>query len=143
MGKLIVNGYLHGRAEDDKDISFSESAVDLHYRRSNLGVHLQDHLLSMGMKSSYTDYCCLGHRRSHIDDCSVKLFFSDSKIDEELAEQLAENFDGDLYFETNLTGYSEYTITGMDVDTLEIGGHDLMGILESHFKEYFLLRISW
>lgn len=143
MGKLVVNGYLYGKSREDKDILFSESSTDLDYKCSDLGSHLEYKLLQMGMKSRYDDYRSLGHRESHIDNCSVKLFFSDSKIDEELAGQLAENFDGDLYFETSLTGYSEYTITGMDIETLEIGGHNLLEILESHLKEYFLLRISW
>ena len=50
----------------------------------------------------------------------------------EAKEELCGAFD----METSLTGYSEWTITGYDVDTCTLGGHNLMDILHNHSGEY-------
>lgn len=45
-------------------------------------------------------------------------------------------FEGRFDLEINLVGYSEYTITGYDVEKCTIGGHNLSNILCNHIGEY-------
>ena len=44
--------------------------------------------------------------------------------------------DGTMRGHAQYTGYSEYTITGMRIESLTIGGHDLKTELMSHTGEY-------
>ena len=44
--------------------------------------------------------------------------------------------DGTMRGHAQYTGYSEYTITGMRIELLTIGGHDLKAELMSHRDEY-------
>ena len=45
-------------------------------------------------------------------------------------------YGGEVESEYHQTGYSEYTITGIDIDTFSIGGHDLERELTSHIGEF-------
>ena len=47
-----------------------------------------------------------------------------------------EVFEGRFNLETNLIGYSEFTITGYDIEKCTIGGHNLISILCDHIGEY-------
>lgn len=44
--------------------------------------------------------------------------------------------------ESNYTGYSEWTITGYDLDKCTLGGHDINQILLSHIGEYANIRVE-
>jgi hypothetical protein len=39
-------------------------------------------------------------------------------------------------------GYSEWTITGLELEEFRIGGHDLKKELEDHIGEYCWIRIT-
>ena len=50
---------------------------------------------------------------------------------------------GVFEIEKELTGYSEFTITGYDINKCEIGGHNLLDIILSHKDEYMILVMEW
>ena len=50
--------------------------------------------------------------------------------------------DGVYEMEANYTGYSEWTITGFDLDKCRLGGHDMNQILLSHAGEYANIRVE-
>lgn len=94
----------------------------------------------------------LGGRRAIIDDCNIRMYFTDRECDLDEAEIALltkldgagffddlgsrEEFEGEFNLLTKLTGYSEYTITGCNVETCTLGGHNLLDILGSHIGEY-------
>lgn len=94
----------------------------------------------------------LGGKKAFIENCNIRMYFTDKECDLDEAEialliklevkgsfenhEKKEVFEGRFDLETNLTGYSEYTITGYDVETCTIGGHNLISILCDHIGEY-------
>lgn len=44
--------------------------------------------------------------------------------------------------EANYVGYSEWTITGYDLEECTLGGHDLNSILLSHSGEYVNIYVD-
>lgn len=86
----------------------------------------------------------LGGRQSYIRSCNMRAFFSKKECS--LAEA-HRGFDtivygGDLATDTSYVGYSEWTITGMNLDEFTIGGHNLAREFESHMGEYVHLIIE-
>jgi hypothetical protein len=80
----------------------------------------------------------LGGIRAIIDDCNIRIYFTDKECE---LEEAMEAFDvlmygGDIETKVNKVGYSEYTITGLSLEKFEIGGHDLESELSSHSGEY-------
>ena len=81
----------------------------------------------------------LGGKRAVIGRCKVVMYTSQKEItfDEAQERFLDEMFgEGVFEMEANYTGYSEWTITGFDLDKCMLGGHDLNRILLSHDGEY-------
>ena len=86
----------------------------------------------------------LGGHQSYIKNCNMKAFFSKKECSLVEAHR---NFDavvygGDITTDTSYTGYSEWTITGMDLDEFVIGGHNLEREFSSHMGEYMHLIIE-
>ena len=85
----------------------------------------------------------LGVRKTFIPDCSLSIWYcSDKCTFEEAQEGVLRYLDGDLRIRDRYCGYSEYTITGMDLEEFTIGGHDLSVELSSHKGEYCWIRIT-
>lgn len=100
----------------------------------------------------------LGGKKAIIDDCNIRMYFTDRECDLDEAEMaLLIKLDGAGFFDdldskkelegefnllTMLTGYSEYTITGCNVETCTLGGHNLLDILGSHIGEYVNIVIE-
>lgn len=94
----------------------------------------------------------LGGKRAIIDDCNMRMYFTNKECELDEAEiallvklevegyldehEAKEEFCGDFDLMTRLTGYSEWTITGYDVENCTLGGHNLLNILGSHIGEY-------
>lgn len=82
----------------------------------------------------------LGGWRATISNCSVSMYFSDEEMTYEEAQEkfLEQMFDASGVFEMrkNRVGYSEWTITGYNLEECELGGHDLNEILLAHEGEY-------
>ena len=94
----------------------------------------------------------LGGKRAVIDDCNMRMYFTNKECELDEAEialltklevegcfekhEARETLCGDFKLKTRLTGYSEWTITGCDVETCTLGGHNLLNILSNHTGEY-------
>ena len=94
----------------------------------------------------------LGGKRAYIDDCNMRMYFTNNECELDEAEiallvklevegylddhEAKEEFDGVFDLTTKLTGYSEWTITGYDVETCTLGGHNILDILGDHIGEY-------
>ena len=94
----------------------------------------------------------LGGKKAFIHRCNMRMYFTNKECELDEAEiallrklevegylddhEAKEEFSGDFDLMTRLTGYSEWTITGCDVETCTLGGHNLLDILSSHTGEY-------
>lgn len=86
----------------------------------------------------------LGGRRAIIDECNLRVYFTDKECELEDA-MLAMDvmmYGGDIETKVDLEGYSEYTITGLSLDKFSIGGHDLESEFRSHYGEYCHILIE-
>lgn len=78
-----------------------------------------------------------------IPNVSMRIYYTDKACTLEEAESsLLDKMYGNMTVITSNTGYSEYTITGMDLNTFSIGGHDLRHELENHIGEYCWIIIE-
>ena len=94
----------------------------------------------------------LGGKKAFIYDCNMRMYFTNKECELDEAEiallrklevegylddhEAREEFSGDFDLLTRLTGYSEWTITGYNVETCTLGGHNLLNILSNHMGEY-------
>jgi hypothetical protein len=86
----------------------------------------------------------LGGKRALIEDCSMRAYFTKEKSSLYEAQMGLVNmmYGGDMETKVSYVGYSEWTITGLDLDKFTIGGHDLTEELQSHYGEYMHLIIE-
>lgn len=100
----------------------------------------------------------LGGKRAFIDDCNIRMYFTNKECELDEAEvalliklevegyfnehEAREELGGQFDLTTRLTGYSEWTITGYDVETCTLGGHNLLDILGNHIGEYVNMVIE-
>jgi hypothetical protein len=100
----------------------------------------------------------LGGKRAFIDDCNIRMYFTNKECELDEAEiallvklevegylddhEAKEELSGVFDLTTRLTGYSEWTITGYDVETCTLGGHNLLDILGNHIGEYVNMVIE-
>lgn len=108
----------------------------------------------------------LGGERAIIDNCQIRMFFTKTLCELDEAENAllvklygmgysiakdgeevtdnehTENLDGEFQLKTNFLGYSEYTITGYEVETCTLGGHNLLDILKSHIGQYVNIVVN-
>ena len=86
----------------------------------------------------------LGGKQSFLPNCNMRAYFSKKECS--LAEAYRRfdelMYSGCLVTDASYTGYSEWTITGMDLDEFTIGGHDLASEFDSHMGEYVHLIIE-
>lgn len=139
MAELHLKGYLTGdyygiialtdrKFRDDDTLSqrYGSSIIE----------SIEDFAREQGMTGEHRKG--LGGRVSYIEDCNLRIYFTNKKCKLEEAMLAMDNYmyGGDLKTRVNWCGYSEYTITGLNLDTFTIGGHDLDSILCSHIGEY-------
>lgn len=100
----------------------------------------------------------LGGKKAYISNCNMRMYFTTKECNLDEAEIALlnklevegylddhdgrEEFNGEFELLTRLTGYSEWTITGLDVETCTLGGHNLLSILGSHVGEYVNIVIE-
>lgn len=86
----------------------------------------------------------LGGTQTFIKNCNMRAFFTEKETTLAQAHLLldAEIYGGDLVTDTSLCGYSEWTITGMNLDEFTIGGHDLKYEFGNHMGEYIHLILE-
>ena len=86
----------------------------------------------------------LGGRRAFIDDCNLRAYFTDKEceLEEAMLAMDVLMYGGDIKTRVDRVGYSEWTITGLDLEEFSIGGHDLESEFRSHYGEYCHLIIE-
>ena len=88
-----------------------------------------------------------GYRKTSIPtmtpDCNLTIHYTkDICTYEEAQEALLNALYGNMMVHTSYVGYSKYTITGLDLETFTIEGHNLAIELESHKGEYCWIKIT-
>lgn len=86
----------------------------------------------------------LGGRVSSINDCNLRIYFTNKEctLDDAMKAFDTLLYGGDLETEVAWSGYSEYTIMGLDLEKFTIGGHDLEEEILSHNGEYMHLILE-
>lgn len=86
----------------------------------------------------------LGGRKAYIDDCNLRAYFADEECELEEAMLAMDMlmYGGDIKTRVDWVGYSEWTITGLDLEEFSIGGHDLEWEFSSHSGKYCHLIIE-
>lgn len=86
----------------------------------------------------------LGGIKAYIDDCNLRAYFTDKECELEEAMMALDVliYGGDVKTRVDRIGYSEWTITGLDLVEFSIGGHDLSTELKSHLGDYCHLIIE-
>lgn len=133
--ELILNGYLCIDNDDHPALTNNENA--LWYHRESIAREIQNRL-----GSEYLDKG-LGEEITYIPDCSLTIWYTNKKCTfDEAQEALCNHLDGCMTVNVVYLGYSEYTITGYDLETFKIGGHDLRKEFNDHIGEYCWIRIT-
>jgi hypothetical protein len=86
----------------------------------------------------------LGGLSLYIPECELRFYTSDTKLSlEQVQEEHLKKLFGaiDVYGENY--GYSEWTITGFNVEKLTIGNHDLNEILKDYLDKYIHIIIKY
>ena len=140
--ELQVCGLIKGYDSDSSDIKFRSDDSHWDY---GLVEYIQRRIEHKTGVQSFSDYKRrLGRNIDIIHGCSLRLYFTDKPCTLEDADiLLVSKFEGNYYSDKELTGYSEFTITGYDVNKCEIGGHGLVEIIRQHIGEYMILVMEW
>jgi len=80
----------------------------------------------------------LGGRKAFIDDCNLRAYFTteECELEEAMLAMDVLMYGGDIKTRVDWCGYSEWTITGLDLEEFSIGGHDLESEFRSHYGQY-------
>lgn len=98
--------------------------------------------------ADYKDELILGGMRATIPNCAIWMFVSDKKVNIEEAQQrffdyiLCSGGNCDFEMDGDYIGYSEWTITGFELNKCQLGGHDLNAILLNNIGKYVNICID-
>ena len=107
------------------------------YRKTSIPNAIQDYFNYQKLDRGF------GEKLTMIPDCNLTIYYTkDICTYEEAQEALLNALYGNMMVHTKYVGYSEYTITGLDLKTFTIGGHNLAFELESHRGEYCWIKIT-
>ena len=140
--KVQIQGYVTG-LDENKDVLI-KAKIDSFFDEG-IANTIKNLVINRSGVKSYSDYKkCLGRDINIIDDCSLRLYFTDTECSLEDADvALLSKLEGSYYSDISLVGYSEYTITGYDVKKCQIGGHDLLSIIANYIGKYMILVMEW
>ena len=132
MAKLHLQGYLCNNYEgiislrDKKADKFGDSIID----------NIYEFAYKNGMRGHHSKG--LGGDTVYIPDCNLRIYYTDKKcsLEEAMLAMDVMMYGGDINTQTSYEGYSEYTITGLNLDRFEIGGHDLKREFNDHYGQY-------
>ena len=134
--ELLLNGYL--TKDYDGHPALTEEPTSSKYWAKSIPREIQNRF----GKTLYDDEF-LGKDISYIPDCCISIWYTNKKCTfDEAQETLCNYLDGYMTVEVAYLGYSEWTITGLDLEEFKIGGHDLEKELEDHIGEYCWIRIA-
>lgn len=143
MAQLHLKGYIC--TDHDGIIALRDSEPD-QWSWNNYGKSIIESIEEFAEANGMTGYHHngLGGKKSYIDDCIMRAFFTDVKC--ELREAMLAMdlfmYGGDIKTKVSKCGYSEWTITGLNLDEFTIGGHSLRYEFSSHAGKYCHLIIE-
>ena len=141
--KICLEGFIVGYDNHNDDVLYKGG--NNHYKNSGIGSTIQEKVENRDGVKNFCDYeNSLGKNSNIIESCSIRLYFAEDKCTLEEADMaLVDKLYGVFEIEKELTGYSEFTITGYDINKCEIGGHRLLDIINNHKDEYMILVMEW
>lgn len=135
MSELHLKGYL---CSDDNGIPALCENKNISYSWSNSSII--DSIESFARDNGFFSETRqgLGGRRAIIENCNLKIYFTDEECELEEAMMAMDElmFGGEIQTKVSKVGYSEYSITGLNLDEFTIGGHNLRLELWDHCGEY-------
>lgn len=136
MAELHLKGYLCDDCDGIIALSYKRDDDRWSFSRNSIIDSIICFAEEYGMVGSHRNG--LGGTRAFIDDCNLKVWFTDTECELEEAMMSLDNlmYGGDIQTKITKVGYSEYTITGLDLNEFSIGGHDLRTEFSSHYGEY-------
>lgn len=134
--ELLLNGYL------TKDYDGHPSLIK-YTTSSRCGAESIPRIIQNRFGKTFYDDEYLGKDISYIPNCCMSIWYTDEECTfDEAQEALCNYLDGCMTVEVAYLGYSEWTITGLDLEEFKIGGHNLKKELEDHIGEYCWIRIT-
>ena len=86
----------------------------------------------------------IGCREVQTQDVQMFIYYSNKLVDEDTLQlELMKQLEGFISAIGYLTGYSEYTVLGLNTEECTIGGHDLKKEIESHMGEYITIVMQF
>ena len=143
MAELHIKGYLC--ADDYYNIGITDRDPKENkyvYAKNSVVDMIEDFARENGMYGKHSKG--LGGRLAYIEDCNLRIYFTDEEceLEDAMLAMDALMYGGDIKTKVSYCGYSEYTITGLDLEEFSIGGHDLESELRSHYGEYMHMIIE-
>ena len=85
----------------------------------------------------------LGGKATYLPEISMRIYYTEEECTlEEAQSALIDEIYGTMEVQCSYTGYSEYTITGLELDKFTIGGHNLKHEIEDHIGDYCWIVID-
>lgn len=131
--ELFLDGYITKDYDGHPALSETKDG----YRTSSIPNAIQEKFNYINLDRG------LGEKLTTILNCNLSIYYTEDICTfEEAQEALLNELYGDMFVHTAYVGYSEYTITGLDLEDFVIGGHDLEQEFESHMDEYCWIHIA-
>lgn len=145
MAELRLKGYIS--RDWDGIISLSENNPNkCEYHSECYGESIIDYIESFAKIYGITGEHNrgLGGRKAYIDDCNIRAYFTDKEceLEDAMEASVVLMCGGDIKTRVDWCGYSEWTITGLDLEEFSIGGHDLAYEFSSNYGKYCHLIIE-
>ena len=106
--------------------------------------HLVDYEILDGETCVTYPEGCIGCKEVKTQDVQMFIYYSNKLVDEDTLQlELMEHLEGFIDAIGYLTGYSEYTVLGLNTEECTIGGHDLKKEIESHMGEYITIVMQF
>ena len=136
--ELILQGWLW--LDSDSNIGISQERIKENHSDlySSIATEIMDYFKYTEVEEG------LGKKITTIENANLRCWFSDTECTLEEAQMNFESYmvTGNLITQGNYIGYSEWTITGFEVENLIIGGHDLEKELKDHTGQYIHLILT-
>lgn len=131
MKTLHLYGYLYRKEYEDLILRSSDKKTLF---------RVASELREFGKEHGREEYDDVGLGAYHINlnNCNLKILATDKECSLEEAEGALVDrlYGGEVYAYLENIGYSEFTIIGIDIEELRIGGHDIIEELRSYEGKY-------
>lgn len=141
----IIKGWVISDSYDDRDISLVKDNDKEYDTERELGSLIGNALTKLGYldESSNEDYENGITKKFIAEDVQMQLFASSTREKlNVIKEKVILDSMGLLDFEEHWYGYSEWTILGFNIETLQLGGHDILNIIRELEGKFVYLIIS-